>query len=341
MPASSSRPADTAAPARALLSTAQVTVEQRLDYWLELVCAFYCKLDCEPPKDRAIFGSIEFSRVGDLHLTRLKSNGLRVWRSPQRVRAETDDHCIAIVAREGRLVVRQDDREALVQPGDFVFHDCTRPYELLFDATGHGLFVLRLPRTLLDSHVGNLEALTATTVPGQGAAGRLLCSMIETLYDDIGTLHPSSALGVSEAITSVIGAGLRSLPGANLRKPSNITAYHLARIKAHVHEHLRDPDLSVGAVAAAVGLSQDHVSKLFRGEGLSLPRLIWQLRLDACRRELCDPRQAHRTVCDIAYSWGYNDATHFSRSFREQFGLSPREWRQQESALQQGSRAGG
>ncbi|MDH4393235.1 MAG: helix-turn-helix domain-containing protein [Aquabacterium sp.] len=52
-------------------------------------------------------------------------------------------------------------------------------------------------------------------------------------------------------------------------------------------------------------------------------------RLDACRRDLADVRLAERSVSALAFSWGFNDAAHFSRSFREQFGQSPRAWRAQ------------
>jgi AraC-like DNA-binding protein len=88
--------------------------------------------------------------------------------------------------------------------------------------------------------------------------------------------------------------------------------------------------LSIGSIALAMSLSPDHVCKLFRNEPVPLSRLIWQQRLDACRRELADPRLAERGISDIAYSWGFNDAAHFSRSFREQHGMSPREWRLRE-----------
>ena len=38
-------------------------------------------------------------------------------------------------------------------------------------------------------------------------------------------------------------------------------------------------------------------------------------------------------MSDIAFSWGFNDAAHFSRSFKEQYGMSPREFRQQALAM--------
>ncbi len=76
-------------------------------------------------------------------------------------------------------------------------------------------------------------------------------------------------------------------------------------------------------------LSADHLCRLYRHEPVPLSRHILQLRLDACRRDLADPRLAMRSVSEIAYSWGFNDAAHFSRRFRERHGLSPTEWREQ------------
>ena len=237
------------------------------------------------------------------------------------------------VQREGTGTVFQDGRVAVVSPGDFVMYDCTRPYELIFDGNHHDVLVMRVPRASLENHVSNLEELTATTIGSQDAAGHLLLSMVETLRRDISTLHPSSALGVSDAITSIIAAGLRGLPSANLRKNSSLQTYHIARIRAYVLEHLRDPELSIQSIAAALQLSPDHISRIFRTEPVVVSRLIWKMRLDACRRDLTDPRLMQRSVSDIAFSWGFNNAAHFSRSFREEYAVSPREWRESMCAV--------
>ena len=167
------------------------------------------------------------------------------------------------------------------------------------------------------------------TVPHTSAAGNLLLSMVDTLQRDLDRLHPSSVIGVSEGITSIIAAGLRSLPIANMRHASSLSAYHVMRVKAYVMERLRDPNLSIASIATAMRLSPDHLSRLFRSEPVPLSRMIWRQRLEACRRELSDPRQARRSVSKIAFSWGFHDAAHFSRSFKEQYGATPREWRQQ------------
>jgi AraC-like DNA-binding protein len=327
VPNSPLRPA-ALSPQRQRLSTDEIANPDRFAYWLDMICAMYARLECDRP-DADVFGHIEFSHLGALDLTEVHSNVQFVRRTPSMIRADTSDACLVMIQRGGRAQVCQDGREARLAPGDFVMYDTTRPYELHFEDPRHEVIVVRLPRSELQPHVVNLQDLTATTVPGTCAAGNLLLTMIDTLRRDLDRLHPSSAIGVSEGITSIIAAGLRSLPGANVQRPTQLSAYHVARVKAHVMDHLRDPDLTIASIAAAMRMSADHLSRLFRSESVPLSRWMWQQRLDACRRDLCDPRLMQRGIGDIAFAWGFNDATHFSRSFREQFGVSPREWRQQ------------
>lgn len=322
-------------PQRKRLSTDEVAVGERFAYWLDMICAMYTRLECDRP-GAGVFGQIEFSHLGALDLTELHSNVNLVRRTPSMIRGDAADACLIMIQRAGRGVVCQDGREARLVPGDFVMYDTTRPYELHFEDPRHEVIVVRVPRSELHPHVVNLQDLTATTVPGSCAAGNLLLTMIDTLRRDLDRLHPSSAIGVSEGITSIIAAGLRSLPGANIQRPSQLSAYHVARVKAYVMENLRNPELSIASIAGAMRVSPDHLARLFRGEPVPLSRWIWQQRLDACRRDLCDPRLAQRSVSEVAFSWGFNDATHFSRSFKEQFGLPPREWRQHCAALPAG-----
>lgn len=85
--------------------------------------------------------------------------------------------------------------------------------------------------------------------------------------------------------------------------------------------------MTVGSIAKALSISPAHLYRLFQNEPQSLGKLMWQWRLEGCQHDLVDPRQAERSVSDIAYSWGFSDVAHFSRVFRERSGMSPRDWR--------------
>lgn len=319
-------------PARKRLSTSVVPRDHRLAYWMDMICSVYARLECDRPADAEVFGEIEFSRLGALDLTALRSSVRRVRRTQSLIRHDDRDSCLVLLQRRGSSVVRQDGREAALGSGDFVLFDTTRPYELRFDCPEHDVIVIRLPHSALEPHITNLYELTAITVPGTCVAGHLMLTMVDTLQRGIDHLHPSAAANLSDALTSTIAAGLRGLPPANACKQSNLCAFHVARVKSYVSENLRNPDLSVASIAAAMKMSPDHLGRIFRAEPEVLSRMIWRQRLDACRRDLADLRLAHRHISDIAFSWGFNDATHFGRSFKEHFGLTPREWRHESSS---------
>jgi AraC-like DNA-binding protein len=99
------------------------------------------------------------------------------------------------------------------------------------------------------------------------------------------------------------------------------------RIRAFIDSHLGDPELTPAAVAAAHHISLRYLHKLFEPEGHGVAGLIRQRRLERCRQDLLDPAQVDRPVAGIAARWGFSSAAHFSRVFREAYGLPPAAFR--------------
>lgn len=316
-----------------LLSTDAVSRDQRLAYWTDMICNVYVQLECDAvrPGDRGdggdFEGSIRQHALPGLGMSVVISRAQKVMRTPRHIAASSDDCFLVSIQARGQGVVRQDGRDAVLGAGDFALYDSTRPYELLFDQPFEQI-VLKLPGERLRSELRDTEALTATTVSGREGAGHLLLGMIRTLREDFDALQPASALAVAHGVQNILVAGLQTLPAAHAPALSNLTAYHLGRVKQRIDEQLADPTLSVRTLAAQLGMSVSHIHRVFKSEPLTPSQYIWERRLDACSRDLLEPRLAGRPVGEIAYGRGFNDAAHFSRAFRERFGCSPREWRQ-------------
>jgi AraC-like DNA-binding protein len=315
-----------------LLSTDVVPREQRLAYWTDMICNVYVQLGCDPVQTSRTAGDFEGSirqhALPSLDVSVVTSGPQKVRRTPSHIARSSDDYFLVSIQAQGRGVVRQDGRDAVLSVGDFALYDSTRPYQLLFDDAFEQI-VLKLPGERLRSELRETQALTATTVSGREGAGHLLLGMIRTLHEDIDALQPASALAVANGVLSILVAGLQTLPAARSPALSNLTAFHLARIKRQVDARLDDPALSVGTLAAEVGMSVSQIHRVFKSEPLTPSQYIWERRLEACSRDLLDPRLAGRPMGEIAYGRGFSDAAHFSRAFRERFGCSPREWRQQ------------
>ena len=314
-------------PMQRLLSTADVADRDRLAYWTDMVCDAYVQLDCDPGAGASsIAGEIAVDRLATLELSRVTSTAQRVRRTPAKIAGASEDYFLVSIQSQGRGRVSQDGRDALLQPGDFALYDSTRPYTLSFDGDFQQ-YVLMLPGPTLRTVLRDTQALTATTVTGQRGAGHLMIGMIRTLAADIGTLAPESAAAVADSVTQILVAGLAALPAARSEALSQCQAFHREQVRALVRARLRDPGLNVGAIARQLRLSPSTLHRAWAGEACSLSDWIWAQRLDAARRDLCDPALAGRSVSQIAFSWGFNDAAHFSRAFRARFGCAPSDLR--------------
>ncbi|TAM10181.1 MAG: helix-turn-helix domain-containing protein [Nevskiaceae bacterium] len=310
-----------------LLSTTGVRPRERLAYWVDLICEAYVGLDCDARGDAPGFkGEIAVNSFADMRLTRASSVAQRVLRTPARIADSTEDYFLASFQTAGTCTIMQDGRVAHLAPGDFTLFTTTRPYELRYG----GLFqqhFLMLPGPVLRTALRDTENLTATTVHGDRGAGRLMVSMIRTLAANIDTLEPESTTAVADAITQILIASLVSLPAARQPVPSHFAAFHRAQIKACVRALLRDPNLSIGHIAARLHVSPSTLHRAWAGEACSLADWIREQRLNTAQRDLGDSALAARSVSEIAFSWGFNNAAHFSRAFRTRFGCSPRDTR--------------
>jgi AraC-like DNA-binding protein len=310
-----------------LLTTAAVEPARQLAYWTEMVCDTYVQLDCDAAADcRTIEGEIAVDQLATLQLSRVTATAQHVRRTPARIAWASEDYFLVSIQAHGSGVVVQDGRAARLAPGDFALYDSTRPYELHFDGPFQQ-YVLKLPGPSLRTALRDTHQLTATQVSGERGAGHLMIGMIRTLAADIDTLAPESAVAVADSVTQILIAGLSALPAAQRPLPSGLTALHREQIKACVRTRLREPGLSVAAIAAQLRLAPSTLHRAWLGEPCSLADWIWAQRLDATRRDLCDPTLSARSVSEIAFSWGFNDAAHFSRAFRARFGCAPSELR--------------
>jgi AraC-like DNA-binding protein len=98
------------------------------------------------------------------------------------------------------------------------------------------------------------------------------------------------------------------------------------RLVAYIEQHLKDSDLRAEELARVHGISVRQLYKLWSSHETSLSQWIIRQRLEGARADLSAGDNGHATIAVVAHRWGFVNATHFSRRFREVYGISPREW---------------
>lgn len=310
----------------ARLDTNGAPPRKRVALWQDIVCDVFVQLDCRSDAGDSFRGAIDARDLGPLQCTDVTSSRQRVFRTPARIARAREDFVLVALGVAGVGGVVQDGREAVIAPGQFALYDTTRPYELRFDADFQQT-VIQLPRRDLLRRIGATEGLTATTFAADRPLERLTADFLRGLAAAAGAVAPEAAGRLSGQALDLLATTLAERLDAVPAGSTSHRAATLFRVKAQIEAQLGDGELTLAAVAAALGLSPRYVNDLLADEHMSFRRYLLARRLERCRRSLAAPAQAHLQIGEIAFLWGFNDLAHFSRAFKQRFGLSPRAWR--------------
>ncbi len=103
----------------------------------------------------------------------------------------------------------------------------------------------------------------------------------------------------------------------------------LQKLRDVVEAHLTDPELDVSVLCKKMGMSRTQVHrKLGALADMSTTQFIRAIRYQKAKELLVGTDLA---VSEIAYDVGFSDPAYFTRMFRKEVGLTPREYKQQNS----------
>jgi AraC-like DNA-binding protein len=278
-----------------------------------------------PQKRRGVATQGVITDLGDLTVCSGRTSAFRVERTPALARDALEPSIFVNVQLTGSSMVVQGGREAVLNPGDLVIYDSTAPYTLLNDAGMTGEF-FRIPHSALAMpHNMIQEACAVSLSPGHPLTSLTNDYLLRLAADpDILTVPNGDLVGHPsiELVRAVIATHLRA---------DNFTAGPLAatlqlRILEYSRNHLNDPHLCAEEIADAHYVSVRYVYKVLAESGISLADWIRTRRLEACRQDL---ETSSTTIAAVARRHGFSNMSSFSRAFRAEYGLSPREWRDQ------------
>lgn len=94
----------------------------------------------------------------------------------------------------------------------------------------------------------------------------------------------------------------------------------------YIRENYADSQLMTAEkIAASCNLSTSHFRSLFKTDiGMTLPQYINLTRLSAAVHLL---QSTDKTISNIATDVGYNEVPYFTKAFKDEFGISPKEMR--------------
>jgi AraC-like DNA-binding protein len=312
-----------------LFSTAGLPSDERLEIWGDQIWSAVGGLKTTLPDDLPFEAEVNMAEVGPIKLCRLKVGPHRIDRTSALIRHNDLGLVKVTLQVKGRLRIEQDGCTASLQPGQWTIYDTSRPYAACNEEPVEVLALL-IPRA---AFLGRRDMLRGgpRVFPWSHGVARIAYDYIGSLFEQASNLDRDVGSGVAQVAMDLVQMALHE----NLRETHALTVRQMlrARLQAYVARTLKDPGLSIGMIADAHDCTKRYVHMIFAEGEETLSQYILHRRLDRCSEDLRRTDRLQRSITEVAFSWGFNSSTHFSRAFRERFGVSPSEYRSMSRAV--------
>lgn len=309
-----------------VFSTDWVHPRDRFDFWHSVARDKIVDHHARPKCRSNFYAELEVGSLGCLDLLRFRTAPMEVSHTPTAA-SPGSDFLVVHQQISGAVQMEHNARTVEIGPGDLMILDPLLPHAIRFSSAPE-ILAIRVPRRQFEARFGSASSAIAQVIKPLEVENKLAAALITTLPNLAGKMGLTSCDTIADHVLDLIALSLTKTLSAMRPRVSSTKNVILSNIRYAIEARLTDEKLSTETVAARVGLSVRYANQILSHYGTSIARLIQSRRLERCRLALEDPNQAHRTVSEIAYGWGFLDMTHFGRRFKRTYGASPREHRE-------------
>lgn len=301
------------------------SVATSFDHWKHLVAESFVPLAAQTADVDGFRGRMRSRVLDRMSIVEVTATSHEVHRTPALIARAHERYFKLNLQLEGTGLLVQDNREAVLRPGDLAIYDTSRPYTLTFEEQAR-MMVVMFPCDALALPADYVGQLAAVRMAGSAGLSGIVGQFIRQLSENLDVLSGPSgsrlAANALDLVSTMLHAEMDIAP--DRMKPQALLA---VLIREYIEANLSDPLLSPATIAAAHFISTRHLHNIFHESGTTVASWIRSQRLEGARRDLRDPLHAGKSVGAVAARWGFLDAAHFSRTFRDAFGVPPSDWR--------------
>lgn len=233
-----------------------------------------------------------------------------------------DDFFLSLLV-EGETILRQGACNIKMQPGELAVNANGQPHTIEYTKPSRRL-LLHIPKQIYYERIlGRRSMEVDLLLLGKAGLASIVSSMLKALVLKADILIEIDQHVLSESLLKLVGTLVRSTEKFEQNWTNDNQIDLLRKALNYMDKHYADRDLSPEKVAVANGISMRYLHRIFEHSGVGVSKWIWERRLKATREDLLNPQKLNMRISEIAFSRGFGDPAHFSRSFRVRFGISP------------------
>lgn len=259
--------------------------------------------------------------LGGLTVSQGTAPAISTWRTKAHIRRTPVDHWVLSVCKRGSVELRTRSESVTIPSGiPFVI---SLADEMATVKDEYERVQFYLSRDAFGRVAGSLD--DARGKPLETPEGRLLADYMMLLVKNLRDLPPGDGPRLVTAVEAMIGACLAPSGDRPAATQLQMDFTLMERVRRTVRAHLRSPSLGPDKLCREAATSRSQLYRLLEGEG-GVAHYIQRQRLSESFVMLSNVSNA-LPIGGIADALCFADASSFSRAFRREFGISPRDVR--------------
>jgi len=294
------------------------------DQWaddLHAICGSFNPRTTE--RGRAVKGAARGIDVCGMQFAHVSNDLDRVHRDWEDIRRDSLEHLFLIVQLEGSCGVEHFGQQTILDVGDCILVDSTKPTTFHFGGAFSNHLSMHLPRQIMYSEK-RTEFEIARKLEGFDPMAIMLRALIAKIMST-----PESDINSASLKQLMFNATRQAFvadPAATgLQALHDSAAKRLQMVDILIDRHLTDEKLSAKWLATRIGVSIRTLQQDFQGMGVTCTTIIRDKRLRLAKEQIeqIKDHRGGKTIAEVAYSAGFNDISYFNRSFKELFDCAP------------------
>lgn len=312
-------------------STGEIDPQRRLSAWQDFMSDVYYPIDVTASEPASFCGVIESAKIGSIGITRFRGDAQRaVRRGVHTGRGDTDFFALVMPTLQSEQFTHLG-RYGDVAPGQVSVFNSAETYQMDIPNGARNVTVkipadkLRAIYPQIDESCGRVDAANSRFVP-------LLTQFALQALENASNLSPGHVVSLERGLLELVFL-MMDVPETDSADDSRTVVDHFFhRVMAYIAANFHDANVAPELAAQAHRVSTRYIHKVFQAHETTFGRELRLARLRHAQKLLRDTASHNvrpMSIAEVAYSCGFSSQALFSVRFKEVFGHSPRDERNQ------------
>jgi AraC-like DNA-binding protein len=259
----------------------------------------------------------------DVTVSNVRTTASLLTRTVKTIARSASDEILVVCYPRGHFTYQIGGTERRVESGEVAIFDLAQ--EMVIEAPYVENISLAISRRRLEPIVPLLDSAHGAVTPATALA-KVLIGVMQQVINAGASIQASEAGPIADTLVRLVGSCIGLMSRQKLAAGTSSATISLASLKAAIERQLTNPDFGPQSLLNEFGITRSTLYRLFEPLG-GVSAFINERRLRYAFRQMTDPALHDLRLSQLAFDLGFAHASAFSRAFKAQFGMTPKEVR--------------